>query len=59
MAQKNLTVLATPVVAAIGLAIGLALGLSHLPAQQSAPVISSDAAAERIPLVAGRTKSWR
>ena len=49
MAQTNLTVLATPATFAIGLVFGLASGLSHLPAQQPAPVISSDAAAERIP----------
>jgi len=45
MARKNLTILAAPVV----LGIGLAIGLTSLPAQQPAPVISSDAAAERIP----------
>jgi hypothetical protein len=45
MARKNLTILAAPVV----LGIGLAIGVTSLPAQQPAPVISSDAAAERIP----------
>ena len=45
MARKNLTILAAQVV----LGIGLAIGLTSLPAQQSTPVISSDAAAERIP----------
>ena len=48
-----MTILAAQVVPAnwpaIGLAIGLALGLSSLPAQQPAPVISSNVAAERIP----------
>jgi putative acid phosphatase of HAD superfamily subfamily IIIB len=45
MSQKHLTILAAPVT----FAIGLAIGLTSLPAQQPKPVISSDAAAERIP----------
>ncbi|MEI9967577.1 MAG: hypothetical protein WDM87_02735 [Terracidiphilus sp.] len=45
MARKNLTILAAQVV----LGIGLAIGLTSLPAQLPTPVISSDAAAERIP----------
>ena len=44
MAKKNLTIFA----AALVLGIGLAIGLTSLPAQQPAPVISSNAAAERI-----------
>jgi len=53
MSQKHLTILAAPVTLAgrlaIGLGIGLAIGLTSLPAQQPAHVISSNAAAERIP----------
>ena len=45
MAQSHLSFRATPIM----LAVGLAIGLASLPAQQPAPVISSDAAAERIP----------
>jgi acid phosphatase len=53
MAKKNLTIRSAPVTLAMGLAIGLgfgfAIGLASLAAQQPAPVISSDPAAERIP----------